>query len=315
MLRWKFPPVLTLPATLFIFSVLLMTFIAASSFRWFETRAAAEFRRLHVQIAADLAGQLSRALAVNDDLSALAGLQDARRHFPQLRQAMLFDNQGKILLHTDSGRLGKTTTAPTGPRLTSSETVLRREQGRSLLSVLVPLPEREDGYLQAIFDETRYAREQRTLAVRLGLLILFSSALLAWLARRQQQLQEKARAAKRGDARTAASPGLRPDCSAGLLLAEMPCAALAFGRENRILAANAPALALLNRRGEELETLHVLNAPLPPALLDLYQNALRTPSKPSEIRFAPASHAPALTARVVFAPPTEQWELALVTFR
>lgn len=279
------------------------------------SRSRTEFRRLQVQVAVQLAGELSRAVAGNDDLAALAVLRAARINFPQLRDAMIFDHNGRIVLHTDSGMLGKSTAAPTGPRLTVPETTFRREQGRPLASVLVPLDDADGGYFRATFDESRQEVGSAALAARGLLAAALSAALLGFLVWNRRRSEARTLDAQREPESPAPRPGLHPDRAAQLLLAELPHAALAVNRENRIVAANTLILELLACRAEELETLHVQAAPLPEALAEFYRAALEHPGQPRETALALKPGSPRLTARIAFTPPGDAWELAVLTCR
>jgi len=277
-----------------------------------DARAQSEYRLLEIQIAKDLAGQLSRALGTNDDLAALASLRDARTNHPQLREAMIFDNTGRILLHTDSGMMGRTVAAPQGPRLSSPELTSRTVQGRRVATILAPLPDRDDVYLRAAFDESRLAQGSGSVLARFVMLILATSALPAlfvYLRLRRFELVDIAARAHEP------SPNHTTRQVAEFLLSATPFAALTVDRDNRILAANTLALELLNLRAEELETLHILKAALPQPLVDFYQSALKSPEKPLEAQLSLALRTPALTAQALFSPATAQWELALLTFR
>jgi PAS domain-containing protein len=310
------PAGLTLPLIVFAAALLLQAALAGFLLDWTGARFRGEILRLQQQISLNLAAELARALAGNDDLAALAALRDARTHYPQLREALVFDNAGKVLLHTDSGMLGKIVTAPSGPRLTSPETVSRKDQGRPVISILVPLPDRDDGYFRASFDETRLAQGGEAVGSRAAALLVIFAAALAFLVWYRQRSGELAHAARRAsEPGPAAKPGLHPNRIAQLLLAEMPHAALVIDRDNRIIAANSLVLELLNCRAEELETMHVLSAPLPPAVSELYQTGLKAPAKPVEAKMSLTPRSPALTARAAFAPPTSDWEVAVLSFR
>jgi PAS domain-containing protein len=228
---------------------------------------------------------------------------------------MIFDNAGKILLHTDPGWMGKKVNAPQGPRLSLPVIKHLTEQGRSLLSIQVPLPDRDEGYFRANLDEARFVQESRSVALRFYVLILGTSAVLGFLTwarlRRYDLVDPQARAAHE----PAPGEAARQQHTVDLLLAEMPHATLAVDRENRILGANALALELLNCRREELVNVHVLSAPLPRTLADFYQASTQKAGARCEAKLALNPKSPSLQARALFSPASENWELALVTLQ
>jgi PAS domain-containing protein len=309
------PPAKFLPVTLLACAFLLQAGVVLYLGARAQAQQRADWRQAQVQIARDLASQIARAQAENNDLAALASLGSARGLHPQLLAAMVFDPSGKVLLHTDPGQLGRTVPAPVGVRLTTPESGPWQEGGRRGLAVLVPLPDRDENYLRALFDGSGLEQGGLTLRVHALLLTLCVSVLLAlgcraWLAR-YEWLDPLARAAS-----PAAPPAVQPMRRvAGLLLAEMPHAALTLDRDNVILAANGLALELLNCRQEELVGFHMLKAPVPPPLLEFYQQALPAPGRPQEGRLRLNPRSPELSGKVTFAPASDQWELALITLR
>jgi PAS domain-containing protein len=310
-------PLLALPLLVAVTSLFFQFMLIDYLLRLTNEHYRQELRHLQIEVTQDLAGQLSRAQASNDDLTALAALRSSRSNHPQIVAAMIFDNVGKILLHTDPGWMGKKISVPPGPRL--SEPVIKHftEQGRNLLSIQVPLPDRDEGYFRANFDEAKFAQESGTVSLRFGVLILLTSAVLGFLTwarlRRYELLDPLQRVAPTDDAPSISARKF--EHTLGLLLAEMPHATFAVDRENRILGANALALELLNCRREELLGVHVFSSPLPPALMEFYQTSLKKTGRFSETKLALHPKSPVLQARVLFAPATDQWELALVTLQ
>lgn len=308
-------PARLLPLVLFIAAFALMGGVTAYLSLRAQAVRAADWRTAQVQVARSLAAQIARAQADDNDLAALTALGEARSLHPQLKAAMVFDEAGRVTLHTDPGQLGRTVPAPSGVRLSTPETGPWQEGGRRSFAVLTPLPVQDESYLRALFDDTDQARATGTLWVHALLLAFGASALLAlgahaWLSR-FEWFDPRTRAA-------APAPPPPPEPSrrvAALLLAEMPHAALTLDRDQVILAANALAQDLLNCREEELVSLHVLKAPLPAALLDLYQQALSTPDRPLARGLKLTDRSPALTARITFTPASDLWELALITLR
>lgn len=308
-------PARALPGALFVTAFALMCGMAAYLSLRTQAARSSVWQEAQVQVARSLAAQIGRAQAEDNDLAALTALGEARSLHPQLKAAMVFDAAGRVTLHTDPGQLGRTVPVPVGVRLSTPETGPWQEGGRRLFAVLTPLPNQEESYLRALFDGSDQVRGTGTLWVHVLLLAFGASALLAlgaraWLSR-YEWLDPRARAAAL-DAPPSPEPSRRV---AGLLLAEMPHAALTLDRDQVILAANTLALDLLNCRQEELVGLHVLKAPLPSELLALYQEALPFPGQPLERRLKLTERSPALTLTVTFTPASDQWELALITLR
>ncbi len=312
------PPVAGLPMLVFV-TALLLQFLATSYLLDLSAEhQRSEMQKVQLHISQNLASQISRAFLANDDLTALTTLGDARANFPQLIQAMVFDNTGKILLHTDSGMMGKKTSAPAGPRLTSPETRIRHAQGRVLTSIVLALPFQDDGYFRADFDSARLAQSRQEVLVRaiiLNLLVSLGLSLLLWLLLRRYVLLDPA-------ARSAAAspPGAQADThqfqrNVSLLLAEMPHAAVILDRDHRVLAVNTLAQQLLNCRPEELVGLHLMDSPLPAALTGFYQAALKSPAQPAQAKLSLSARAPAISVRAVFVPASADWEIALVTLQ
>jgi PAS domain-containing protein len=313
----RLPPALALPLLVAVTALFFQFLVIDYLLRLTNTQYHQQLRHLQIEVAQDLAGQLSRAQASNDDLTSLAALRSARGVHPQIVDAMIFDNAGKILLHTDPGWMGKKVNAPQGPRLSLPVIKHLTEQGRSLLSIQVPLPDRDEGYFRANFDEARFVQESRSVTLRFYVLILATSGVLGFLTwarlRRYDLVDPQARAGHE----PAPVPGeaARRQHTVDLLLSEMPHATLAVDRENRILGANTLALELLNCRREELVNLHLLAAPLPQALADFYQNSTQKAGAPCAAKLALNPKSPALQARALFSPASENWELALVTLQ
>jgi len=312
------PPLLALPLLVAVTSLFFQFMITDYLLRLTNSQYRQQLRHLQIEVTQDLAGQLSRAQASNDDLTSLASLRSARANHPQIVDAMIFDNAGKILLHTDPGWMGKTVNAPQGPRLALPMIKHFDAQGRSLLSIQVPLPDRDEGYFRANFDEAKFVQESQTISLRFYVLILLTSAVLGFLTwarlRRYELIDPQARLGH-DMASNALVSALRLEHTAELLLAEMPHATLAVDRENRILGANALALELLNCRREELVNSHIFSASLPAALVDFYQSSLKNPGQLCEAKLALNAKSPALHARALFSPASDQWELTLVTLQ
>ncbi len=186
------------------------------------------------------------------------------------------------------------------------------------MAISVSLPDRDEGYFRADFDEARFAQESRAISVRFMVLMFVTSGLLGvlgWLRLRRYELVDPLAKVPQERAALSLSPAHKIQHLAGLLLAETPHAALAIDRDNKILAANPLALELLNCRKEELINLHVLSSPVPPALADFYQTALKHPGQMSEAKVVLTPKAPAVKGRAVFSPAEDAWELALVTLQ
>jgi PAS domain-containing protein len=311
------PPVLVLPVLIFATSLLFQFMITDYLLTLTNTRYHNELRHLQTQITQDLAAQLARAQASNDDLAALAALRSARANHPQIVDAMIFDNTGKISLHTDSGWMGKKTDVPQGPRLAAPVIKHHTDHGRRIFSIQVPLPDRDDSYFRANFDEAGFVQESRAISVRFYILMLASSLAIAFLAwtrlRRYDWVDPRQHAEGESEASRGANKKIRH--FAELLLGEMPHAALAVDRDNKIIGANTLALELLNCRKEELINLHVFTAPLPASVTDFYNASLKKPGQLSEAKLALIPKAPTMLARAIFSPAGESWELALVTLQ
>lgn len=273
-------------------------------------------QKLKIQIAKNLGYQLSLALAAGDDLAALGTLKTARSHFPQLQKAEIFKSNGHVLLHSDPGMIGKKTKAYPGPRPVSPELTHARQEGRRFTVLLVPLPDEEDLYLRAFFDETLSVQAKKSFAVRFHLLILATSLLIGLFSYfRLSRLEildprERARSGIISPAEQASQNNRR---CAELLLSEMRHAVVAISRDNKILAANTLALGLLNCRPEELAGMHVMQAPLPAPLLELYQQAIAAPERPTQSRLSLNPKEPGLAVKISCAPASPEWELALVS--
>lgn len=269
-------------------------------------------RKLLTQIAKDFGDQLSRSLSAGDDLAALAVLKAGRSIHPQLQKVEVFDRQGKIILHSDPDRLGKTTRPLNGPRPVTPELSFARQEGRPFAVILVPLAHDEELLLRAYFDETSLAQSRRVYVARFYVLLFLTSLLLAVFAYfrlgRFELLDPREQAA--GPAPPAAA---LPAHLAGLLLSELKTAALAIGRNNRVVAGNALAYELLNCRPEELEGLHILQAPLPESLQKFYQEAIRAPERAAVSKLSLHPKEPGLSVTLRCTPASADWELALVT--
>jgi PAS domain-containing protein len=312
------PPQLALPILVALTSLFFQFLIIDYLLRLTNTQYHQELRHLQIEVTQDLAGQLSRAQASNDDLTSLASLRSARANHPQIVDAMIFDNAGKILLHTDPGWMGKKVNAPQGPRLALPVIKHFEEHGRSLLSIQVPLPDRDDGYFRANFDEAKFVQESQSISLRFYVLILLTSAVLGfltWARLRRYELVDPQQRAGHDASSTALVSALRLEHTAELLLGEMPHATLAVDRENRVMGANALALELLNCRREELVGSHIFSASLPPALVDFYQSSLKKAGQLCEAKLSLNPKSSPLQARALFSPASDQWELALVTLQ
>jgi|GEM_PF-5452925 len=306
----RLPPAAAVAAAVFVL-VFLFQLISAWYFSQLASSSLAdENQTLKTEIAASLGRQVGRALASGDDLAALTVFKTSRSLHPQLQEATAFDHSGKILYHTDPGMMGRRHPIPAGPRASAPERRTVRRNDKSFTQVLVPLAE-GDWFFQALFGESRSRQRSQAAAVRMALLSLVSAlaaALTAWmLLRGYEWVDPRQRAAS---APQAEDPHRRV---AGLLLAEMPHAALAVNRDNRVLAANPLALELLNCRPEELEGMHLLQSPLVPGLVTLYQQAIKTPARATEADLPVAHQGPALRVRIACSPASPEWELALVT--
>jgi hypothetical protein len=325
-LSWRFSvrkrewnPVVMIPWLVAV-GALLLQGAACTYLLVVSSRAlSATVQHLQIETARDLAGQLARALSGEDDLAALASLREARLLHSQLREAMLFDRSGRISLHTDAGMLGKQVPVPTGPLSTAPEVTPHFESGRSLTSILLSLPGHEDRFFQASFDRTQQAEISRSLSFRISVLSVLNAALLGALAwvwlRRYTWIDPRVPAIvprPQAEAKAGTAYARR---LAGLLLAELPHAALALDRDRHILAVNMLALELLNCRSEELTGMHLLSSPLPNALLEFCQTALTSPGKSSEAKLSLVAKAPAMTVTLTCSPASLEWELALVTLR
>ncbi len=308
-------PTLTLSIMLGVVAMMMQAMVANYIIDALNQKYHAELRRLQIQIAQDLAAQLSRAQASNDDLNALSALRSARLNHPQLIEALIFDNAGKILLHTDSGEMGKTLDVPKGPRLSAPFIRHFTEQKRKVMSIQLPIPDRDNGYCRVNFDEAQFAQEANSLSLQTYSLITATSVVLGFLCwmrlKRYKVVDPHQRVALPKEAPSAAPVTPLADA----LLAEMPHATLAIDHENKIVAVNTLALELLNCRQEELEGQHMLSAPLPGGLLDFYQAALKQPGHGLEEKIVLVPKAPALTAYAAFSPAAENWTVMLVTLR
>jgi hypothetical protein len=95
----------------------------------------------------------------------------------------------------------------------------------------------------------------------------------------------------------------------------MPHACLAIDRNNIIVAANTLAWELLNCRKDELVGFHIFSSPLPAALSDFYKTSVKQPGQLAETPVTLSPKTRAMKVRVMFSPPSEEWELALVTLQ
>jgi len=273
-----------------------------------------ETRKLKIQITKDLAVQLARALAADDDLGALIVLKSARSNHPQLQKAEVFAANGKIILHTNPEMIGKKNKPHKKFRPISPELSKVRIDGRPLTVILVPMPENEDLYFRAYFDDTPLLQAKKFYAVRLYLLIIATSFLLALYILFRLSRFELLDPQKRADPKDLT----RPDDThthriAELLLSEMRHAALAIDHNNKIIAANSLTLELLNCRTEELKGMHVMQSPMPKSLLEFYQNAIKTPDRVTKTKLALASKEPALPVKITCIPASSEWKLALIS--
>ncbi|MBN1595621.1 hypothetical protein JW933_06825 [candidate division FCPU426 bacterium] len=275
-----------------------------------------ETKKLKTQIAEDLAAQLGTALAAKDDLGALMVIKSARSIYPQLYKAEVFRSDGTIFLHSDPGQMGQKTSPYPGPRPSSPEITRLHLNHRPLTVVLVPMPTDDDLFFRVFFDDIRVTQAGKAYTMRMYLFILAASLLLAlyvvWRVNRFELLDPKERA----DLPPAdALKRLDEKCRrmAELLLAEMRHAAVAINAHNCILAANDLALELLNCRAEELEGLHVMQAPLPSVIVAFYQTAIKNPERATEDRLVLAGKGPALPVKLICMPPSPRWELALLS--
>ncbi|MEW6516623.1 MAG: hypothetical protein AB1439_06970 [candidate division FCPU426 bacterium] len=294
-----------------LLALLLQWLVLAYLNQLSQSQFADTSRKLLTQIARDLGDQLSRALTAGDDLAALSVLKAGRNIHPQLQKAEVFDRQGKIILHSDPGMLGQKTRSLSGPRPMVPELSLARQEGRPFAVVLVPLPHDEDLLLRAYFDETSMLQSRRVYIVRFYVLLLLTSLLLSLFVYFRLGRFELLDPRERAENSPSAGAAL-PARLAGLLLADFPAAALAVNRNNRIVAGNALACELLNCRPEELEGLHVLQAPLPAGLQELYREALRTPERGAEAKLNLKPKEPGLLVKIRCTPASADWELALV---
>lgn len=301
-----------LSAIVFCASLFAFSIAAAYLVQITGQSQAVEVQRLQTEIAKNLAVQLSSYLAAKDDLSAISALKSARTHYPQLQELQLFDRQGKVVMHSDPAMLGKQVPAPQGLRSLAPEVDEVRRQGRWFTRILVPLPENEDLYLRAFFDQSRERQRSAGVWLRFAVLILLVSLLPALLVRRGLRSALPVPADLNGPVPSSGVAN-RSTQWLELALAEMRSATLAISGHNLVLAANTLALELLNCRAEELVGAHILRAPLPAPLLDLFQQALHTPGRPTEGKLVLTPRSSAIPVRIVFAPADDHFELAFIT--
>ncbi|MCK5218070.1 hypothetical protein KAR10_01025 [bacterium] len=271
-------------------------------------------QRLKIQITQDLAGQLSRALTTDDDLAALGALKASRHNHPQLREAILFDSQGKISLHTDPGKMGKNIQFSKGPWPRSPEVSTSFISGRWITAVLTPLSGQEELFLRAYFDQNHVLQGNSSIAIRFYILILATSLLIGlvcWSGLKRRELAETSRS-------TLQEPDSSPHHAraetrrvAELLLSEIPRATLALTRDNFILAVNDPGCKLLNCRADQLAGQHLMRAPLPSSLIKFYQKFLAAPEQPVQGQITLFDHTPAISIKVICSPPASHWEWSL----
>jgi PAS domain-containing protein len=307
-------PGLTIALGVFLAALLLqwasLQYLSTLSKEQFNT----ETRKLKTQIAQDLTNQLATAINSEDDLAALIVLKSARSTHAQLYKAEVFEANGKITMHTDAGMMNKLTKPYKGPRPISPELSRAQIDGRPLSVVLVPMPDDDELYFRAFFDDTRLTQARRSYVVRFYLLIICTSLLLGLLAlyrvSRFELLDPKQRADVKEQLKTDIKHTQRV---AELLLSEMRHAALAVDRNNTILAANSLALELLNCRAEELVSMHIMQAPLPKSLQEFYQQAIKNPNQVSEEKLSLTGKDPSLPIKLTCAPASADWELAVVS--
>ncbi|MCK5241801.1 hypothetical protein KAR34_05045 [bacterium] len=309
-------PRLTIASGVFLAALLLqlgsLQYLSSLSKDQFNT----ETRKLKTQIAQDLANQLAAALTSEDDLAALIVLKSARGNHPQLYKAEVFEANGKITMHTDAGMMNKQTKAYKGPRPISPELSRTRIDGRPLTVALIPMPDDEDLYFRAFFDDTRLAQARRSYVVRFYLLIITTSLLLGLFTLYRVSRFELLDPLQRADVKAPIqqqTDSRHTQRVAGLLLSEIRHAALAIDRNNTILAANSLALELLNCRSEELVGMHVMQSPLPKPLVDFYQQAIKNPNQLSEVKLTLTNKAPSLPIKLTCSPASTDWELAVVS--
>jgi PAS domain-containing protein len=308
------PPLPLTALSIFILSFVFQSAVAAYLIQISVHHATEESSLLKMQIAKDLGSQLTQALGSHDDLAALAVVKACRINHPQLQEARVFDSSGKILLHTDPGMMGKKISVAPGPKPTKPEVRLIHHHERVYTDILVPLEDENGLFFQVQFDETRNRQSRQAVAIRFFLLTLLSSLFLGticWLGLRRYDWTNPLERAESQP--VSAENGKKIRHLAGLLLSEMAHAAIAVDRNNQILAANTLALELLNCRQEELEGLHILQSPLSPRLMEFYQKAIKTPTQPVEDKVVISTQGLTLPVRITCAPPSLEWEVALIS--
>jgi hypothetical protein len=103
MLPKLIPPRLVFPFWVFAAALFLQAAVAGYLLELSNTFARSERQQWQTQITQEMATQISHLVASNDDLGALVSLRNARSLHPQLQEAVVVDNHGRILLHTDPG--------------------------------------------------------------------------------------------------------------------------------------------------------------------------------------------------------------------
>ncbi len=314
MLKLHLNPPLLISGAVFLAALVLQLGATGYLLRLAASHLNRESQHLKIQITQDLAAQLSRALATDDDLAALGALKASRHNHPQLREAILFDSQGDILLHTDPGRMGKNIQVAKGPWPATPQVSTLLISGRRITAVLTPLSGQEDLFLRAYFDQSRVLQGNSSIAVRFYILILATSLLIGlvcWSGLKRREWAEDSRPT---------SPEFdipphhaRPETRriAEMLISEIPRAALALTRDNDILAINAPGSKLFNCRADQLAGQHLMRAPLPAPLIEFYQKAITSPEQPVQGQIILFDNTPAMAIKVVCSPLACNWEWSL----
>ncbi|MCX5829228.1 MAG: GGDEF domain-containing protein, partial [Deltaproteobacteria bacterium] len=112
-----------------------------------------------------------------DDISGLQELAEAQHRYPDLAYAMLLNNQGRVLAHTDRSRLGRYVSDLPGD---IRETVLSRSAAK--VDVIVPamLADRHVGWARVGIGQ-RLAGQKLTEITRDGVLYAISAILIGSL--------------------------------------------------------------------------------------------------------------------------------------
>ncbi len=294
---------LTIAATAFLLQWLVMGYLSGLASRQMTQSK----RQWQIQVMHNLAAQLDRALAQADDLSALAIINSDKKNFAQLQTLMVFDRKGQIKLHSTPGMMGKQTDAP--PDLTTRGMAIESTtvSDRPVTKITLMLPENNDFYVRAYFDNTRARLTVQTFHSRFYLFILLTSSSLgllsAWLLKSYIMINPRQKVV------STVNPQSTLYALADLAMA--PGTLIIIDRDNKILALNPKILEGSTFTAAHFLGQHLIHTPINPSFLQALQRAAKAPQEPQTTTLALVPDTSVHPVTLVCHPASAAWQLMI----